>query len=156
MLVQPDVNSKVIVPVLMSIESSLNDLLHIEVERGQMYVLSVPFISMGIGAIIYVSGDYNGKIFLDMGPKAAIKITELFLREKVTKFDKLVQSTIGELVNVIAGKIATAIGEFSNVNISTPKIISKYTKNEDTTKRNIALIPMGFDKYILNVSFFIL
>lgn len=155
MEIQPDVNALVIAPILSSIETTLTKMLNTELERGQMYVLNIPLISMGVGAVIDIKGDYNGKVLLDMNTEAAMKISEIFLKEKIEEFDDLVISTVGEMLNVIAGDFSTKLDE-SKLKISVPQIITKHSKITDKTERNIMIIPLGFDKYIMNISFYIL
>ena len=125
-----DVDVRLIVPVVESIETSLKKIFNINIERGKMYVLNNLFTSMGIGAIIDFLGDFSGKIFLDM--------------------------QVGEVLNVIAGDIARRIQNYGNIKVSVPKIVTKFTKHPSVEHKNIIMIPLGFNKYIINVSFFIL
>lgn len=156
---QADVDIRLITPIIESIETLLNKILNTSIERGKMYVLDIPFISMGVGAIISFSGIFNGKIFLDMCPDAALKLTQLYLKENITKFDKLAINTVAEILNMISGNIVGKIKNYGDIKISPPKIVTKFSKPseyQDISHKNIVIIPLGFDKYIINVSFFIM
>lgn len=155
MIIHPDVNAKLIAPILSVIKDMLHQILDISSEMGRMYVLNVPFQSKGIGALIDITGDYNGKIFLEMDSKAAVKLAELFLNENIEKFDDTVISGVGELLNIIAAKISGKVSNFANIVMSTPKIITKFSKIIDNNRKNIMIIPVGFGKYIINVSFYL-
>ncbi len=153
---EADVDVRLIVPVVESIEVSLTKILNIKIERGKMYVLDIPFTSMGIGTIIDFSGDFKGKIFLDMRPETAMRLAEIYLREKIEKFDELVISTVSEVLNIIGGNISTRIQNYGNIKISVPRIITKFSKNPEYERKKIIIIPLGFEENIINISFYIL
>lgn len=152
-----DVDERLILPVVESIESLLKEIFNIEILRGKMVILNIPFISMGIGAIIDISGDFNGRIFIDMKPETALRMASLFLNENISKFDETAISTVGEILNTIAGRIVNKINSYGygKIKISTPKIITKFTKIKDIESKNVILIPLGFENYIINTIFYL-
>ncbi len=155
MKIKADIDARLVVPVIESCEESLSKISNVKIERGKTYVLNIPFTSMGIGAIINFSGDFKGKIFLDMKSNAAIELTRMFLRENIEKFDKLVIDAVSEILNVIAGNIVNKIHRYGNIEITAPRVITKFSKHIDLKDKNVIIIPLGFNKHIINVSFFI-
>ena len=159
-----DIDLRLIVPAVESIEQTFKNFINLKIERGQMFVMDMPMISSGIGAIVNVSGDFKGKFFLDMVQEAACRLASILLKEDKKEFDEVVVSTVGEILNIIVADISKKIQHYGTIHISTPEIITindetklQYLNEVDNNieHKNTIFLPLGFEKHILNIKFYI-
>lgn len=73
------------------------------VERGQLAVEGNPYTTDDVTAVIGVSGQLRGSIYLSMAEGVALKLISAILGQEAVELDDLGQSGIAELANVIAG-----------------------------------------------------
>lgn len=150
-----DIDVRLIVPIVESIEETFDKFFNIKIERGRTCVLDIPFHSRGIGAIVKIIGDFNGKLFLDMLPNAACRLASLLLKKEMPELDETVISTVGEILNIITGDASTKIIHYGNVNISTPEIITARDVSNKIEHKKVIIVPLGFESHILNVIFYL-
>jgi chemotaxis protein CheX len=68
-----------------------------------------PHTTDEITAVVGMSGDVRGSMFLSMSTATALATVSAMLGQPMVTFDPLVQSGIAELANVIAGHAASAL-----------------------------------------------
>jgi chemotaxis protein CheX len=68
-----------------------------------------PYTTEEITAVIGMSGDVRGSMYLSMSTSTALATISAMLGQPVAEFDLLAQSGIAELANVIAGHAASAL-----------------------------------------------
>lgn len=73
------------------------------VERGGLLLEGNPYTTEDVTAVIGVSGQLCGSIYISMAEVVALKIISAILGQETTELDDLGQSGIAELANVIAG-----------------------------------------------------
>ena len=78
--------------------------------------------SADISAIIGFSGEAQGAIAMSFPSATALKIVSAMLGTPMTKLDADVSDAIGEIVNIVAGNVKTAIPELK-LFISLPQVV---------------------------------
>jgi chemotaxis protein CheX len=73
------------------------------VERGGLLLEGNPYTTEDVTAVIGVSGQLCGSLYLSMAETVALKLISAILGQDTTELDDLGQSGIAELANVIAG-----------------------------------------------------
>lgn len=75
----------------------------LRIEKGPLVVLDSPYTSMDITVMIGVTGDVMGIIMYGMSERTAKNIVSEMMGQPVPVMDKMVESAIAELGNVITG-----------------------------------------------------
>lgn len=156
MKINADIDVRLIVPIVESIEATFFKFFNIKIERGKTYVLDIPMASQGIGATVTLTGEFNGKLFLDMMPQAAFRLAGILTQTTYTELNETVISTVGEILNIIAGDASTRIQSYGNVDISIPEIITVKDLHNRVDHKNVIIVPLGFERHILNVIFYLI
>ncbi len=155
-IIYPDIDVRLINPVIEAIEESIKELFGIKINKGTLFVLDLPFTTMGVGAIIDFYDHFTGKILLDMMKRTAKFLAEKFLHEEIKEFNQLVIDSISEILNIIAGKITTKIQHYGSTRITPPKVITENIVSDTIEHKKLMVVPLGIEKDIINVNFFIM
>jgi chemotaxis protein CheX len=81
------------------------------VERGGLLLEGNPYTTEDVTAVIGVSGQLCGSLYLSMAETVALKLIGAILGQETTELDELGQSGIAELANVIAGTSGIELAE---------------------------------------------
>ena len=65
----------------------------------------------GVAAEIYLTGDIEGRIILDLAPETAVRVASHYAGAEVPESDDLVRETVCELANQITGNAVTALND---------------------------------------------
>ncbi len=108
--------------------SSAHDILHLEmhgsVERGELRLETGSYVTDGATVIISLIGAVDGTVFYSMSMESAIQFASALMGEKFDTLNRLAQSGIAELGNVITGQASMRLAEAGyESNISTPSLI---------------------------------
>jgi len=150
-----NINFQIVKTVIDTIVEVLKIITGKEVIKGRLYFLPVAFTTMGIGSIIDFKGDFDGKIMIDMPSATAKFFASKMLLESIEEIDDVVKSSIAELINTVAGRIASNLAKFGNIKISIPKIITNNIDAKIFQDKKIFVFPLGVGEYLTNVNFFI-
>jgi chemotaxis protein CheX len=88
------------------VQSALNVIskeTNLPVERGGLLLEGNPYTTEDVTAVIGVSGDLCGSLYLSMSETVALKLIGAILKQESSELDELSQSGIAEMANVIAG-----------------------------------------------------
>jgi chemotaxis protein CheX len=72
-------------------------------QRGGVLLEGNPYTTEDITAVIGVSGQLSGSLYLSMSKDVALKIIGAILGQETKELDELGQSGVAEMANVIAG-----------------------------------------------------
>jgi chemotaxis protein CheX len=108
--------------------SSAREVLSLEmretVERGELRLDNGFHITDDVTVIISLIGMVNGTVFFSMSNEVALQLASALMSEKFESLDKLAQSGIAELGNVITGRASMKFAEAGyETDISTPSLI---------------------------------
>ena len=65
----------------------------------------------GIAAMIWLTGDIEGRIIFDLDPLTAVRVASQFAGSPVPESDSLVRETVCELANEIIGNAVTTLND---------------------------------------------
>jgi chemotaxis protein CheX len=65
----------------------------------------------GFAAMIWLTGDIEGRIIFDLDPQTAVKIASQFAGAPVPESDSLVRETVCELANQVIGNAVTTLND---------------------------------------------
>lgn len=84
----------------------------INVEKNKLKVLIEPISSLGVAALVGLTGQLKGRVIYDMDEVTALNIVSKMNFEEFKTFNEMARSTINELANMITG---TAVSKLSNL-----------------------------------------
>jgi chemotaxis protein CheX len=98
--------------------------LHEAVERGDLCLENDLYVTDDITVVLSLVGVVEGTVFYSMPTEAAVRLASTLMGEPFNTFDRLAQSGIAELGNVITGRASMKLAEAGyEANISTPSLI---------------------------------
>jgi chemotaxis protein CheX len=65
----------------------------------------------GIAALIWLTGDVEGRIIFDLDPATAVRVASQFAGTEVRESDSLVKETVCELANQVIGNAITTLND---------------------------------------------
>lgn len=117
-------NVKFLNPFVVSAHETLSQEMHETVEREDLRLENGPYLTEAVTVILSLIGAVDGTVFFSMSEETAIQMASVLMGEKFSTFDKLAQSGIAELGNVITGRASMRLAEAGyEANISTPSVI---------------------------------
>ena len=80
-------------------------------KRGGLLLEGNPYTTEDVTAVIGISGNLTGSIYLSMAEPTALKIISSIIGQETGELDELGQSGIAEMANVIAGTAGINLAE---------------------------------------------
>jgi chemotaxis protein CheX len=65
----------------------------------------------GVAALIWVTGDIEGRIVIDLDPETAVRVASRFAGAELPQSDELVRETVCELANQVIGNAVTSLND---------------------------------------------
>jgi len=94
------------------------------IQRGELCLENGLYLTDDVTVIISLIGAVDGTVFFSMPKEAAIRMASVLMGETFESLNKLAQSGIAELGNVITGRASMKLAEAGyETNISTPSLI---------------------------------
>lgn len=98
--------------------------LHEMIQCGNVRLETGFHVADDVTVIISIIGRLNGTVFYSMSSEVAIQLASALMCERFDSLDKLAESGIAELGNVITGRACMKFAEAGyDVDISTPSLI---------------------------------
>jgi chemotaxis protein CheX len=117
-------NVKFLNPFVNSACEILSLEMHENVKRGDLCLENGIYLTDDVTVIISLVGAVDGTVFFSMSRKSAMQMASVLMGEKFDALDKLAQSGIAELGNVITGRASMKLAEAGyEASISTPSLI---------------------------------
>jgi chemotaxis protein CheX len=117
-------NVKFLNPFINSAHEILSLEMHENVQRGDLCLENGLYITDDVTVIISLIGAVDGTVFFSMSKESAMQMASVLMGETFESLDKLAQSGIAELGNVITGRASMKLAEAGyEANISTPSLI---------------------------------
>jgi len=96
-------------PFVESAFSVLQEVLAIEVKRGEIYLKPTTMAIQGVAALVGLAGDVEGRVLFDMTKDTALYVAGAMNQEEFTVFDEMAKATIQELANMITAQAVTKL-----------------------------------------------
>jgi chemotaxis protein CheX len=131
---------------------------------GTEIVAATPYISekevldkWDISALISLSGQAQGVVALSMKQAVALQLTDRLTRTVHTALDEDAIDVIGEIINIIAGRVKQNLESTFKLIISLPTVIlgTKYTVKWPTGRSRLLCIPFTIfehESFVLSVA----
>ncbi len=117
-------NVKFLNPFVEAAHEVLSIEMHETVQRGDLRLESGSYTTDDVTVIIALVGAVDGTAFFSMSKEAATQLSSVLIGEKLETLNRLAQSGIAELGNVIVGRASMKLSEAGyESNISTPSLI---------------------------------
>jgi chemotaxis protein CheX len=65
----------------------------------------------GVAALIWVTGDIEGRLIIDLDPSTAVRVASRFAGAELPESDELVRETVCELANQVIGNAVTTLND---------------------------------------------
>jgi chemotaxis protein CheX len=65
----------------------------------------------GVAALIWVTGEVEGRIVIDLDPETAVRVASRFAGAELPESDDLVRETVCELANLVIGNAVTSLND---------------------------------------------
>jgi len=65
----------------------------------------------GVAALVWLTGDIEGRIVFDLDPQTAVRVASQFAGSEVPESDSLVRETVCELANQVIGNAVTTLND---------------------------------------------
>ena len=110
-------------PFIVAVTSVFKQALNLDLERGDISLKSNCQPSLGLSAILSLTGRASGLVVLSMDPTVAMHAAEVLLGEKVCEVNQDVIDLTGELGNMVAGKAKSLLEQYE-MNLGLPSVIT--------------------------------
>ena len=65
----------------------------------------------GVAALIWITGDIEGRIIFDLDPQTAVRVASKFAGTELPESDELIKETVFELANQVIGNAVTTLND---------------------------------------------
>jgi Predicted inhibitor of MCP methylation, homolog of CheC len=130
-------------PFVSSAREVLSLEMHETIERGDLRLENGFHTTDDVTVIISLIGMVNGTVFFSMSEEVAVQLASALMSEKFDSLDKLAQSGIAELGNVITGRASMKFAEAGyETDISTPSLIIGRGATISTLEYSRLIVPL--------------
>lgn len=91
--------------------------------KGSLSLQQNPYTSEDVTAMVGVSGDLAGSLYLSMSEATALGLVSAMLGQPTETFDEMAQSGIAELANVVGGVAGVALAKLGHTTNLTPPVL---------------------------------
>jgi chemotaxis protein CheX len=102
---------ELIQPFINSADAVLSQGLHCTTAIGYLSMEQEAYRRKGLAAMIWLTGDIEGRIILDLDQETAVRIASHMAGQQLPDSDDLVRETACELANQIIGNAVTALND---------------------------------------------
>jgi chemotaxis protein CheX len=85
--------------------------LHCPTTVGYLSMEQEGYRRRGVAALIWVTGDIEGRIVIDLDPETAVRVASGFAGTELPESDELVRETVCELANQVIGNAVTSLND---------------------------------------------
>ncbi len=146
---------KFISPIYNSSTQVLNNMLELNVTKGDIATQKNPIITQELNVSIGVTGNLEGNIFFGLSEDLALNIVEEMSGMPMNSIDSFATSAIAELANIISGNAVTTLNQKNyQCDISPPQVISGAKNQISVDTEEIVVLPLKTElgDFIINIS----
>jgi chemotaxis protein CheX len=111
MLREPDMKMELIQPFINAADAVLADGLKSPISIANLTMEEEAYRRKGIAALVWVTGDIEGRMVIDLDPETAVRVASQFAGEQLPSSDDLVRETVCELANQVVGIAITSLND---------------------------------------------
>jgi chemotaxis protein CheX len=102
---------ELIQPFINAADAVLSQGLQSPMVIGNLSMESESYRRKGVAALIWLTGDIEGRIIFDLDPATAVRVASQFAGAPVPESDSLVRETVCELANQVIGNAVTTLND---------------------------------------------
>ena len=102
---------ELIQPFINAADAVLAQGLECPMSIGNLTMEEEAYRRKGVAALIWVTGDIEGRIIFDLAPETAVRVASKFAGTELPESDELVRETVFELANQIIGNAVTSLND---------------------------------------------
>jgi chemotaxis protein CheX len=102
---------ELIQPFINAADAVLAQGLQCPMSIGNLSMEEEAYRRKGIAALIWITGDIEGRIILDLDPETAVRVASKFAGAELPETDALVRETVFELANQVIGNAVTVLND---------------------------------------------
>jgi chemotaxis protein CheX len=107
----PEMKMELIQPFINAADAVLAQGLHCPTSVGNLSMEQEAYRRKGVAALIWVTGDIEGRIVIDLDPDTAVRVASRFAGTELPESDELVRETVCELANQVIGNAVTSLND---------------------------------------------
>jgi chemotaxis protein CheX len=102
---------ELIQPFINAADAVLAQGLQCSTSVGSLSMEQEAYRRKGVAALIWVTGDIEGRIVIDLDPDTAVRVASRFAGAELPESDDLVRETVCELANQVIGNAVTSLND---------------------------------------------
>jgi len=102
---------QLIQPFINAADAVLAQGLQCPMSIGNLSMEEEAYRRKGVAALIWVTGDIEGRIVFDLDPQTAVRVASRFAGAELPESDELVRETVCELANQVIGNAVTSLND---------------------------------------------
>lgn len=147
---------EIIIPFIQAASEIIFEISGSKVQAKEVKLHKGSIASQGMAIIVGITGSLQGRIIIDSSFQDAVKFATAILQEDIKEEEsELIESSMGELANMIAGRAVSMLNEMGESIKVTPPTIFKGTELKVTDKTpEMLIVPLSTNlgSIILNLS----
>jgi len=102
---------ELIQPFINAADAVLAQGLQCSMSIGNLHMEEEAYRRKGMAALIWVTGDIEGRIIFDLDPETAVRVASKFAGTELPESDELIRETVFELANQVTGNAVTVLND---------------------------------------------
>jgi chemotaxis protein CheX len=102
---------ELIQPFINAADAVLSQGLQSPMTIGNLSMEEDSYRRKGVAALIWLTGDIEGRVIFDLDPRTAARVASQFAGTEVKESDSLVRETVNELANQVIGNAVTTLND---------------------------------------------
>ena len=107
----PEMRMELIQPFINAADAVLAQGLQCTTSVANLSMEEEAYRRKGVAALIWVTGDIEGRIVIDLDPDTAVRVASKFAGAELPESDELVRETVCELANQVIGNAVTSLND---------------------------------------------
>src|SRR5580658_5280420 len=108
---EPEMKMELIQPFINAADAVLAQGLQCPTSVGNLTMEQEAYRRKGVAALIWVTGDIEGRIVIDLDPDTAVRVASRFAGAELPESDELVRATVCELAHQLLADAVTPLNE---------------------------------------------
>src|SRR5580658_5694260 len=108
---EPEMKMDLIQPFINAADAALAQGLQCRTSVGNLRMDQEAYPRKGVAALIWVTGDIEGRIIIDLDPETAVRVASRVAGAELPESDDLIRETVCELANQVIGNAVTSLND---------------------------------------------
>jgi chemotaxis protein CheX len=108
---ETEMKMELIQPFINAADAVLAGGLQCPMSIGNLSMEQETYHRRGVAALVWITGDIEGRIIFDLDPQTAVRVASHFAGEELPESDDLVREAVCELANQVIGNAVTSLND---------------------------------------------